>query len=197
MSVQLGGFERLIVTLCMCMVAAASSLPPFPLSPTTNSAKMNIRLARVEDLAGMQACNLQNLPENYTMRYYLYHILTWPQLSYVAEDEKGRIVGYILAKMEEDLSEAEEPHGHVTSISVLRSYRRLGLAKRLMVQSQEAMATVFRASYVSLHVRKSNRAALSLYRDTLGFTMKDIEKKYYADGEDAYAMRLSLKDLVR
>lgn len=40
------------------------------------------------------------------------------------------------------------------------------------------MATVFRASYVSLHVRKSNRAALSLYRDTLGFTVKDIEKKY-------------------
>lgn len=40
------------------------------------------------------------------------------------------------------------------------------------------MATVFRASYVSLHVRKSNRAALSLYRDTLGFTAKDIEKKY-------------------
>lgn len=28
-----------------------------------------------------------------------YHALTWPQLSYVAEDEKGRIVGYILGKM--------------------------------------------------------------------------------------------------
>lgn len=40
------------------------------------------------------------------------------------------------------------------------------------------MATVYRASYVSLHVRKSNRAALSLYRDTLGFTVKDIEKSY-------------------
>jgi len=158
---------------------------------------MNIRLARVDDLPGMQGCNLQNLPENYTMKYYLYHILTWPQLSYVAEDEKGRIVGYILAKMEEDLAEDQEPHGHVTSISVLRSYRRLGLAKRLMIQSQESMATVFRASYVSLHVRKSNRAALSLYRDTLGFTVKDIEKKYYADGEDAYAMKLSLKELVR
>ncbi|CCM04050.1 uncharacterized protein FIBRA_06209 [Fibroporia radiculosa] len=158
---------------------------------------MNIRPARVEDLAGMQACNLQNLPENYTMKYYMYHALTWPQLSFVAEDNKGRIVGYILAKMEEDTESEEEAHGHVTSISVLRSYRRLGLAKRLMVQSQEAMATVFRASYVSLHVRKSNRAALALYRDTLGFTVKDIEKKYYADGEDAYAMRLSLKDLAR
>ena len=40
------------------------------------------------------------------------------------------------------------------------------------------MATIYRAAYVSLHVRRSNRAALSLYRDTLGFTVKDIEKKY-------------------
>lgn len=29
----------------------------------------------------------------------IYHIVTWPQLSYVAEDRKGRIVGYVLAKM--------------------------------------------------------------------------------------------------
>lgn len=40
------------------------------------------------------------------------------------------------------------------------------------------MASVHRAGYVSLHVRKSNRAALGLYRDTLGFTVKEIEKKY-------------------
>ncbi|KAG6336532.1 hypothetical protein ID866_2554 [Astraeus odoratus] len=159
---------------------------------------MNIRQARVEDLAGMQACNLHNLPENYTMKYYLYHALTWPSLSYVAEDN-GHIVGYILAKMEEpeehDGGEKSEqvPHGHVTSISVLRSYRRLGLAKKLMLQSQEAMSTIYRAAYVSLHVRKSNRAALSLYRDTLGFTVKSIEEKYYADGEDAYAMQLTFK----
>lgn len=25
--------------------------------------------------------------------------MTWPGISYVAEDEKGRIVGYVLAKM--------------------------------------------------------------------------------------------------
>ena len=31
------------------------------------------------------------------------------------------------------------------------------------------MVTAFNAQYVSLHVRKSNRAALSLYTDTLGF----------------------------
>lgn len=37
---------------------------------------------------------------------------------------------------EEDPQEGDPPHGHVTSISVLRSYRRLGLAKKLMVQSR-------------------------------------------------------------
>jgi peptide alpha-N-acetyltransferase len=65
----------------------------------------------------------------------LYHALTWPELSYVAVDPAGRIVGYILAKMEEDPS--SDPSGHVTSISVLRPYRRLGLANRLMKQSRE------------------------------------------------------------
>lgn len=40
------------------------------------------------------------------------------------------------------------------------------------------MAVVYRAAYVTLHVRKSNRAALGLYKDTLGFTVQDIEKKY-------------------
>lgn len=76
----------------------------------------------------MQNCNLHNLPENYQMKYCkwapwltnleiiglsqaltskkpflfkldFYHALTWPQLSYVAEDEKGRIIGYVLAKL--------------------------------------------------------------------------------------------------
>ncbi|EFP87560.1 uncharacterized protein PGTG_13931 [Puccinia graminis f. sp. tritici CRL 75-36-700-3] len=108
----------------------------------------------------------------------------------IRQATKGRVVGYILAKMEED--PADEPHGHVTSISVLRTYRRLGLANKLMQQAQKAMRDVFGAIYVSLHVRKTNRAALSLYQDTLGFAVKEIEKKYYADGEDAYSMRMVL-----
>lgn len=105
------------------------------------------------------------------------------------------------------------PHGHITSLSVMRTYRRLGLAQKLMTQSTSQMATVFNAHYVSLHVRKTNRAAIGLYRDTLKFeyvnfivvctqffidfyyySVHEIEKKYYADGEDALAMRLNLKE---
>jgi hypothetical protein len=54
------------------------------------------------------------------------------------------------------------------------------------------MVETFSAQYVSLHVRVSNQAALRLYRDTLGFQTEKIEAKYYADGEDAYSMKLDL-----
>ena len=56
------------------------------------------------------------------------------------------------------------------------------------------MAEVYNADYVSLHVRMSNKAALHLYKNTLGFDVHKIEAKYYADGEDAYAMRKHLSN---
>ena len=55
------------------------------------------------------------------------------------------------------------------------------------------MQDVFDAEYVSLHVRKSNRAAFHLYSVTLNYTVNDVEKGYYADGEDAYDMRCYFK----
>jgi len=147
---------------------------------------VSIRQATMDDLFQMQHCNLTCLPENYQMKYYFYHILSWPQLLHVAEDSKKRIVGYVLAKMEED---APEVHGHITSLAVFRSHRKMGLAAKLMTAAQLAMQETFAAEYVSLHVRKSNRAAFALYSSTLGFQINDIEAKYYADSEDAYDMR--------
>ena len=151
---------------------------------------VSIRNATVDDLLQMQHCNLSCLPENYQMKYYFYHSLSWPQLLYVAQDSKKKIVGYVLAKMEED---APEVHGHITSLAVLRSHRKQGLAAKLMTAAQEAMEEVFAAEYVSLHVRKSNRAAFTLYTRGLNFEIHDIEAKYYADSEDAYDMRKYLK----
>jgi N-alpha-acetyltransferase 10/11 len=124
---------------------------------------INIRPATVQDMLDMQNANLHNLPENYQSKYYLYHSTSWPQLSFVACDATtGQVVGYVLAKMEEELEPDQRPHGHITSLSVMRKYRRLGIAQRLMIMAQKAMARVFAADHVSLHVRKSNRAALQL-----------------------------------
>jgi len=149
-----------------------------------------IRQATSEDLVSMQASNLWCLPENYQLKYYLYHELSWPQLLHVAENHKGQIVGYVLAKMEED---ADPPHGHITSLAVLRTHRKMGIATKLMKQAHERMQESFGAVYCSLHVRYTNRAAFHLYSQTLGYTIDDIEKGYYADGEDAYAMKCEFK----
>ncbi|KAG9243021.1 acyl-CoA N-acyltransferase [Calycina marina] len=164
---------------------------------------MDIRLLRSSDIPHVQHANITNLPENYFMKYYLYHALSWPQLSYVAVDisrpqkspyDYPRIVGYVLAKMDEDPPDGVQ-HGHITSLSVMRTHRRLGIAEKLMRQSQRAMVETFSAQYVSLHVRVSNNAALRLYRDTLGFQNESVEAKYYADGEDAYSMKLNLSEI--
>ena len=81
---------------------------------------------------------------SYFMKYYLYHALSWPQLSFVAVDvsrpkktpyDYPRIVGYVLAKMEEDPPDGVQ-HGHITSLSVMRTHRRLGIAEKLMRQSR-------------------------------------------------------------
>ncbi|TKA79875.1 hypothetical protein B0A55_03666 [Friedmanniomyces simplex] len=161
---------------------------------------MDIRVLRPSDIPHVQQTNITNLPENYFCKYYLYHALSWPQLSYVAVDvsrpkktpyDAPKIVGYVLAKMEEDPADGVQ-HGHITSLSVMRTHRRLGLAEKLMRQSQRAMFETYGAVYVSLHVRVSNIAALALYRDTLGFKVGDTEAKYYADGEDAFSMRMDL-----
>ncbi|KAK7550772.1 acyl-CoA N-acyltransferase [Phyllosticta citricarpa] len=164
---------------------------------------MDIRVIRASDIPHVQTANITNLPENYFCKYYLYHAQSWPQLSYVAVDvsrppkspyDPPKIVGYVLAKMEEDPADGIQ-HGHITSLSVMRTHRRLGLAEKLMRQSQRAMAETFGAHYVSLHVRVSNMAALKLYRDTLGFEVDKTESKYYADGEDAFSMRMDLSSL--
>lgn len=202
---------------------------------------INIRRATIDDIICMQNANLHNLPENYMMKYYLYHILSWPEASFVAtttsnvfdeedlENNEGseqqddhlvindpitgreikldptyvspgeKLVGYVLVKMNDDPDPQDQPlNGHITSLSVMRTYRRMGIAENLMRQALFALRELHDAEYVSLHVRQSNRAALHLYRDTLEFEVLSIEKSYYQDGEDAYAMKkvLDLNELA-
>ena len=57
------------------------------------------------------------------------------------------------------------------------------------------MVETFGAQYVSLHVRVSNIAAKRLYKDTLGFEVEKTEPKYYADGENAFSMKMDLSSI--
>ena len=48
----------------------------------------------------LRSVNLLCLPENYALKYFMFHLCSWPHLSQIAVDtETGRAVGYVLAKM--------------------------------------------------------------------------------------------------
>jgi peptide alpha-N-acetyltransferase len=137
----------------------------------------------IDLLPSIQTCNITNLPENYFLKYYLYHALTWPQLSFVAvmrprngySKHKGgaagtagtgtgtadlsgqypKVVGYVLAKMEEEPTDGVQ-HGHITSLSVMRTHRRLGIAERLMRMSRMFIFFIFIFFFLSLAFPLSN-----------------------------------------
>eukprot|EP00042_Codosiga_hollandica_P020370 m.65742 g.65742 ORF g.65742 m.65742 type:complete len:191 (+) comp49820_c0_seq3:107-679(+) len=155
----------------------------------------SVRAANPNDLINIQHCNLMCLPENYDMKYHMYHICAYPELSHVAEDENGELVGYVLAKINEDIQEGDPINGHITSLAVKRTHRRLGIAKKMMDLAAQAMVDNYKAMHCSLHVRAGNRAARSLYEGTLGFKAVRVETKYYGDGEDAIEMRMDLSPL--
>jgi hypothetical protein len=133
--------------------------PKTPIEPTkmVDIVPLSSYPSYIDLLPSIQTCNITNLPENYFLKYYLYHALTWPQLSFVAVvrprtgyktnssgpgmagDVSGqypKVVGYVLAKMEEEPADGK-PHGHITSLSVMRTHRRLGIAERLMRMSRK------------------------------------------------------------
>ncbi|KAI6040000.1 N-alpha-acetyltransferase 10, NatA catalytic subunit [Pisolithus marmoratus] len=151
---------------------------------------LNIRPANPKDIVNMQRCNQLCLPENYLAQFWALCIVSWPHASFLAEDTSGTVVGYVLASVEPVDDHPDLLIGHINSLAVLRPYRRLGLAKRLMNISKESMTSTYHLQYIQLNVRISNRAALALYRDALGYTIYRVEHKYYADGEDAFCMRL-------
>lgn len=80
---------------------------------------------------------------------------------------------------------------HVLNIATVPAMRRRGIARALMDASLRYSAEAH-IRIVLLEVRRSNRAAIKLYRG-LAFTALGVRPGYYADnGEDAIEMILAL-----
>ncbi len=82
--------------------------------------------------------------------------------------------------------------GQILNIATHPSYRRRGLARRIM---EEIIATAAEkgTAFITLEVRESNRGAEKLY-ESLGFTAVGRLKGYYnTPKEDGIIMRLDLK----
>jgi ribosomal-protein-alanine N-acetyltransferase len=80
---------------------------------------------------------------------------------------------------------------HILNIATSPPVRRRGVGSALMRESID-YARAHRVRIVLLEVRRSNRAAIRLYR-TLGFTAMGLRPGYYSDnGEDAVEMVLGI-----
>jgi ribosomal-protein-alanine N-acetyltransferase len=98
---------------------------------------------------------------------------------------RGRLLGYMIAWFVED-------EAHLANIAIAPSYRRRGLAQRMLdLLYREAYLRGTRI--VVLEVRSSNEGAIRLYERN-GFVTGGIRKNYYNHPrEDAIVMVRSLR----
>jgi ribosomal-protein-alanine N-acetyltransferase len=79
---------------------------------------------------------------------------------------------------------------HILNVATRADRRRRGIGRAVM---SEAVAYGGRSAvrHLLLEVRRSNRAAIAMYRD-LGFFAMGVRSRYYPDDEDAVEMVLAL-----
>jgi ribosomal-protein-alanine N-acetyltransferase len=155
-----------------------------------------IRRFEPADLKRVMEINRICLPENYSSSFFMSIFERFPKTFVVAE-EGGAVVGYAMCRVEHKfgfrlLGGAKK--GHLISIAVLPDFRRRGIASALMRDVFKGLVD-YSCEDLFLEVRMSNVAAVRFYKK-LGFTVERKIRRYYADGEDAYAMgrKLPFKD---
>ena len=98
---------------------------------------------------------------------------------YFCLDIDGKIVGYIGMWQIYD-------EGHITNIAVLPECRGMGYGN-MLVEKIISYAEEKNFAFLTLEVRKSNEAAIALYKK-YGFTEVGLRKNYYENVEDAILM---------
>ena len=133
------------------------------------------------------------LPENYTDLFFMDLHERFSETFIVAEED-GKIVGYIMSRVEVGLSNhglgGLIRKGHVVSIAVLPQSRRKGVAQALINTAMDGMR-YYKAKQCFLEVRITNTIGIALYKK-LGFEVSRTINSYYSDGEDAYVMSKKL-----
>jgi ribosomal-protein-alanine N-acetyltransferase len=118
--------------------------------------------------------------------FLTYHALH--PAGFLVAEKQGHIVGYAVGRI-------VGLEGELVSIAVRPELRRRGVGSALWT----GLCDFFQRAGVKavrLHVRLSNLVARAFYTK-LGFEERGIERRYYADGEDAIVMRLELKEYKR
>jgi [ribosomal protein S18]-alanine N-acetyltransferase len=147
----------------------------------------------IENLHSVIEINLNSLPEHYT-EYFFESILKELPESFIVAEISGKIIGYVMCKIEFGFSNFRKlgfvKKGHVVSIAILEEHRGKKVGTILMEEAINGLVSR-RTEEVYLEVRVSNSAAIKMY-EKLNFKVRSRLKTYYRDGEDAFLMALEL-----
>ena len=142
-----------------------------------------------DDLFAYNDVNTDALTETFNLNFYLSYLARWPEYFTTAEGPGGSApTGYVMGKAE---GRGERWHGHVTAVTVAPSYRRMGLAKKLMRELEDVSEKVHDGYFVDLFVRRSNVNAIAKY-EGMGYVVYRRMLNYYMGEEDALDMRKAL-----
>lgn len=104
---------------------------------------------------------------------------------YVAEED-GRVAGYAGVQIILD-------EGYITNVAVSAASRRRGIG-RALVERLVKTARERSLAFITLEVRRSNLAAISLY-ESFGFKLEGVRAGYYRNpDEDALLMTLRFQN---
>ncbi|MGI0082483.1 MAG: ribosomal protein S18-alanine N-acetyltransferase [Nitrosopumilaceae archaeon] len=150
-----------------------------------------IRRCDLSDIISVMEINMKTLPEHYSDYFYESLLAELPE-SFIVAEIGGKLVGYIMCKIEYGFSNFKKlgfvKKGHVVSVAVLEEHRKKGIG-RVLVEEAIAGIKSKKADELYLEVRCSNNDAVRLY-EKIGFIIKQRLKAYYRDGEDAYLMAI-------
>mmetsp|Transcript_6281 Transcript_6281/g.4479 ORF Transcript_6281/g.4479 Transcript_6281/m.4479 type:complete len:112 (-) Transcript_6281:108-443(-) len=107
---------------------------------------------------------------------------------------EDKCLAVIVSKIEDIHKQSEQMtrrRGYIAMLAVDPQYRRLGLGKKLVQISIDAMKEQD-ADEVVLETEITNEAALRLY-EHIGFFRDKRLHSYYLNGNDAYKLKLLLK----
>lgn len=150
----------------------------------------------------------RDLSEPYSVFTYRYFLHRYPQLCIFAvpEDDSSdepEPIGCIVCKIDPDENEhgAEEEQeygdpklcGYIGMLAIDTSYRRQNIGSALVKRAVRRMANMGCSSII-LETEVTNKAAMRLYEERLGFMREDFLVRYYLNNNDAYRLRLWLTE---
>ncbi|KAL7467747.1 hypothetical protein ACHAXS_007991 [Conticribra weissflogii] len=153
----------------------------------------------------------QDLSEPYSIFTYRYFLHRWPQLCILAvptgksegensEPQMRRPIGCVVCKIDSsdgsDYGTLEDDNskvcvGYIGMLAVEKSHRRSGIGTALAQRAIHRMQQMGCES-IRLETEVTNKGAISLYEDRLGFLREELLVKYYLNWGDAYRLRLWL-----